>query len=138
MPDMPEMKGDGVDMNALMKMFAMKSPPDNTIVRIQALEDALKKLPKEVSISSGPLTINNPNVASSGPGLDQDALDRINDLMRRVQTLETRADKTDRTMGDHDDKLADHERRITALEGIEMAPSGVTVTGEIDSDAILK
>jgi len=41
-------------------------------------------------------------------------------------------------MGDHDDKLADHERRITALEGIDMAPSGVTVTGEIDSDAILK
>jgi len=31
---MPEIKGDGLDMGQLMKMFACKSPPDNTINRI--------------------------------------------------------------------------------------------------------
>lgn len=76
---------------------------------------------------------------SSGPGLDQDALDKLNDLLKRVQSLETRADKTDRTLGAHDDTLADHERRIKALEAMEMTTTNnVTVTGEIDSDAILK
>ena len=76
--------------------------------------------------------------SSGGPGLDQDALDKLNDLLKRVQSLETRADKTDRTLGAHDDTLADHERRIKALEAMDMTPSNVTVTGEIDSDAILK
>ena len=56
-----------------------------------------------------------------------------------MQSLETRADKTDRTLGAHEDTLADHERRIKALEAMDMTgPSNVTVTGEIDSDAILK
>ena len=79
-----------------------------------------------------------PVVQSSGPGLDQDALDRLNDLQKRVQALETRADKTDRTLGAHDDTLGDHERRIKKLEAMDMTPTNVTVTGEIDSDAILK
>jgi hypothetical protein len=39
---MPEMKGDGLDMNALMDqlqdMFASKHPPENTIKRIEELE----------------------------------------------------------------------------------------------------
>jgi len=37
-----QMSGDGgVDMNEMMKLFACKSPPDNTINRIQALEDKM-------------------------------------------------------------------------------------------------
>jgi len=32
------MTGDGMDMNEMMKLFACKSPPDNTINRIEALE----------------------------------------------------------------------------------------------------
>jgi len=41
---MPEIKGGDIDMNAMMKLFACKSPPDNTINRIAALEGMLEKL----------------------------------------------------------------------------------------------
>ena len=54
----PVSGGSGVDMNQLMNLFACKSPPDNTINRIEALENQML-----------------------------DALankDAINDLMRRV------------------------------------------------------
>ena len=70
----PVSGGDGVDMNALMNLFACKSPPDNTINRIEALENQMLDA-----------------LASK---------DAINDLMRRVQSLETRADKTDNKL-DH-------------------------------------
>ena len=86
---MPEIKGDGLDMAQLMNMFASKNPPENTIVRIEELEkqmqDLLNKEEPEREI-----------VQSAGPGLDQDALDKLNDLLKRVQGLEVRADKTDR------------------------------------------
>lgn len=35
---LPEIKGDGIDMGELMKIFATKTPPDNTIKRIEELE----------------------------------------------------------------------------------------------------
>lgn len=102
--------GDGVDMNALMNLFACKSPPDNTINRIEALENQML-----------------------------DALankDTINDLVRRVQALETRADKSDNKLDGHENMLADHERRIKALESMDLSPSAPT--GDIDTGAILK
>ena len=100
-------------MNALMNLFACKNPPDNTINRIEALEkqmlDALA---------------NN---------------DKINDLLRRVQSLETRADKSDRRLDGNDDPLADHERRIKALESMDLSPGApVQVSGDLDTAAILK
>ena len=72
----------------------------------------------------------------SGPGLDQDALDKLNDLLRRVQSLETRADKTDREQVIQDERLDDHERRLKGLESLDMTP--VAASGEIDTSAILK
>ena len=80
--NLPEVKGDGLDMAQMMELFASKSPPDNTINRIEALEKQIAKM------GTGGDT--------KGPGLDADAMDKLNDLLRRVQALETRADKTDR------------------------------------------
>ena len=94
-----------------MNLFACKSPPDNTINRIDALEkqmlDALA---------------NN---------------DKINELLRRVQSLETRADKSDHRLDANDNTLSDHERRIKALEGMDFG-AGAPVTGDLDTAAILK
>lgn len=59
-------------------------------------------------------------------------------MLKRVASLEGRADKTDSTLGAHDETLEDHERRIKKLEAMDMTPQTMTVTGEIDSDAILK
>ena len=80
---MPEIKGDGLDMSQLMNIFASKNPPENTIKRIEELEkqmaDALAKLanqPKPVAAVA--------TVASSGPGLDADAMNKLNDLLQRV------------------------------------------------------
>lgn len=98
-------------MNALANLFACKSPPDNTIKRIEALEKQM-----------------------------QDAMannDKINDLLRRVQSLETRADKTDRRLDLNDDALAGHEKRIKALESIDLG-AGAPVSGNLDTAAILK
>jgi predicted nucleic acid-binding Zn-ribbon protein len=64
-------------------------------------------------------------------------MDKIADLLKRVQSLETRADKSDRSLASHAENLADHERRIKALESMGAA-SNVTVSGEIDTNAILK
>ena len=127
---MPEIKGDGLDMAQLMNMFASKNPPENTIVRIEELEkqmlDLLNKKEPEREI-----------VQSAGPGLDQDALDRLNDLLKRVQGLEVRADKTDREQVIQDERLDDHDRRLKGLEEMDMsAPIGAT--GDIDTAAILK
>ena len=58
----------------------------------------------------------------------------VNDLARRVQSLETRADKTDRSLDQQGEQLVNHEQRITALENME-AP---TVSGDLDTAAILK
>jgi len=127
---MPEIKGDGLDMGQLMKMFACKSPPDNTINRIAKLEEEMEKLKNKKAPGAA--------VSSAGSGLDQDALDKLNDLLQRVQSLETRADKTDRSLADHDANLADHERRLKALEGMDFGATTVNVSGEIDTNAILK
>ena len=42
--EMPEIKGDGLDMGELMKIFATKTPPDNTIKRIEQLEGMVADL----------------------------------------------------------------------------------------------
>ena len=94
-----------------MNLFACKSPPDNTINRIAALEKQMLD------------ALNNS--------------DKINDLMRRVQSLETRADKTDNRLDVDDNILADHERRIKALESMDMG-AGAPVGGDLDTAAILK
>jgi len=63
--------------------------------------------------------------------------DKINDLLRRVQSLETRADKSDNRLDAADNMLADHERRIKALESMDASPVQVT-GGDLDTAAILK
>ena len=72
---MPEIKGDGLDMSELMKMFASKNPPDNTINRIKALEDMMSDVNKKLGSLSG---------SGSGSGLNEDAMNKLNDLLRRV------------------------------------------------------
>ena len=64
-------------------------------------------------------------------------MNKLNDLLRRVQSLETRADKTDRRLDQSDNTLADHERRIKALESMDLTAGGA-VTGDVDTAAILK
>ena len=128
---MPEIKGgDGLDMAQLMDLFASKNPPDNTIKRIEALEADMAKVKDKL----GRMGTGGPAVSS---GLDEDAMDKLNDLLRRVQSLETRADKTDRQMGDHEGKLQNHEQRITVLEAKDFTPA-VSASGEIDTSAILQ
>ena len=102
---MPEVKGD-MDMNEMMKIFACKTPPDNTINRIVALEEMMNNL--------------NPD-----------------DVLRRIKALENRADKTDNRLDANDDTLADHERRLKALEAMDLS-AAAPVTGDIDTAAILK
>ena len=38
-PELPEIKGDGLDMGEMMKIFAAKTAPDLTIKRLEALEN---------------------------------------------------------------------------------------------------
>ena len=83
LPEVSSKGGDGIDMAQMMELFASKSPPDNTINRIEALEKQIAK----IGTGGGD---------TKGPGLDADAMDKLNDMLRRVQALETRADKTDR------------------------------------------
>lgn len=78
-------------MAQLMDIFASKNPPENTIKRIVKLEDQISDILRNMNNKPGETP-----VASAGPGLDADAMDKLNDLLRRVQSLETRADKTDR------------------------------------------
>ena len=88
--EMPEIKGDGLDMAQLMEIFASKMPPDNTINRIEELE-------KQMADALG-------------------KTDKIDDLLRRVKALETRAYKTYKKLDAADITLRDHETRIKALE----------------------
>ena len=106
-------------------MFASKNPPENTIKRIEALEKMVDEL-RNRPVATG----------NSGPGLDADAMDKLNDLLRRVKDLETRADKSDRRHEQEESQLEDHERRIRALESMDHSP--VTVSGDVDTAAILK
>ena len=73
---MPEMKGDGIDMNQLMDLFACKSPPDNTIVRIEELEKQMKDAMNRLNnVGSG---------EPSGEGMPDGFMDKFNDLVGRV------------------------------------------------------
>jgi vacuolar-type H+-ATPase subunit I/STV1 len=126
-----EIPAGGLDMDTLANMFASKHPPENTIVRIEALEKQVANLLKNNSgpVSAGPV----------GSGLDADAMDKLNDLLRRVQSLETRADKNDREQKNQDDMLSDHERRIKALENMDMPVMTAGGSGsDIDTASILK
>ena len=79
--EMPEIKGDGLDMGQLMNMFASKNPPENTIKRIEDLEkmmkDALAQLADLASRPSGqptaPIAPTAPTVVASS-GLDADSM----------------------------------------------------------------
>ena len=137
-------------MAQLMNIFAAKTPPDNTINRIEALEkkvtDLLNRPVPEPQIIHQ--TVQNVKqvteeapvqAAPAGPIIDQASLDKIDDLLRRVQGLETRADKTDRHQDQQDETLTDHERRIKALEAMDLSAAvPPTATGEVDTAAILK
>ena len=154
-PDIPA--GDGLDMAQLMNIFAAKTPPDNTINRIEALEKKVtdllnrpipepqiihqtvqnvKNVTQEAPVQAAPVPVE-----PAGPIIDQASLDKIDDLLRRVQGLETRADKTDRHQAQQDETLTDHERRIKALEAMDLSasvPVPVSSSGEIDTAAILQ
>ena len=128
-------EGNGLNMDDLMNIFASKNPPENTIKRIVTLENQISDILK--NMNNKPAPVGETLVASAGPGLDADAMDKLNDLLRRVQSLETRADKTDRHQDVQDETLADHERRIKALESMDLTASPA-ITGDVDTAAILK
>ena len=52
-----------------------------------------------------------------------------------MQSLETKDKEKDRRFDKDEEVLADHERRIKALEAMDMTASP---TGEVDTGAILK
>ena len=136
---MPEIKGDGLDMAQLMNMFASKNPPENTIKRIEALEQQMADALAKLANQPAPVTVSAPAPSvSSGPGLDADSLAKLNDLLQRVQSLETRAGQTDNKLKNHDDSLADHERRLKALESMDFGGSATVVSGEVDTASIMK
>jgi len=61
------------------------------------------------------------------------------DLLQRVRSLEGRADKSDRRLDKDEEDLADHERRIKALEAMDLSTAApISVSGEIDTTSILK
>ena len=73
--------------------------------------------------------------APSSPELPFDA----DDLLQRVRSLEDRANKSDRRFDKDEDIIADHERRIKALEAMDLsAAAPVSTSGEIDTASILK
>ena len=56
-----------------------------------------------------------------------------------MRSLEDRADKSDRRFVKDEDILDDHERRIKALEAMDLsAAAPVSSSGEIDTASILK
>lgn len=145
MPAMPEMKGDGLDMGELMKLFACKTPPDNTIKRIEALEKELEDVKKRLANQKSSTIVTNVTKESNdaAPASSSEPLSLpfdADDLLQRVRSLEDRADKSDRRFDKHEGTLDDHERRIKALEGMDFGSSGPApvVTGELDTASILK
>ena len=121
---MPEIKGD-FDMGEMMKIFAAKTPPDNTIKRIENLEGMMTDLNDRLK-----------NVNPTKPVEQPDMLFDTSDLLNRVQSLENRANQSDRRFDKDEEVLADHERRIKALEAMDMSASAPT--GEVDTASIMK
>ena len=87
-------------MAQLMNIFAAKTPPDNTINRIEALEKKVtdllnrpipepqiihqtvqnvKNVTQEAPVQAAPVPVE-----PAGPIIDQASLDKIDDLLRRV------------------------------------------------------
>ena len=101
--------GGDIDMNALNSIFARKTPPDNTIKRIEELE---KKL------------------------ADQSELEK---LAARVRDLETHKEKSDKRHDTNETDISDLKKRLTTLEAssgasvVEMPSSG-----EVDTAMIMK
>ena len=101
--------GGDIDMNALNSIFARKTPPDNTIKRIEELE---KKL------------------------ADQSELEK---LAARVRDLETHKEKSDKRHDTNETDISDLKKRLTSLEAasgasvVEMPSSG-----EVDTAMIMK
>lgn len=74
-------------MDTLMDMFASKNPPENTIKRIEDLENMMEDVNKRFAKLGAPAP-----VSAVTSGLDADSMEKLNDLLRRVKSLETRAD----------------------------------------------
>jgi len=81
-------EGDKLDMNALYATFAMKSKPDDTINRINALEALTKGL---------------------GDRLDKDDT-QLGDLTKRMAALETKVNK------DHEERIKALEASVKAIK----------------------
>ena len=89
-PEMPEIDGD-LNMDSLLKIFCTRGPNDNTIPRLEALEEDLKAARSKIS------ELEKRPVGAGGPAFDASGLeDRLNDLSDRVRGLENRADTVDK------------------------------------------
>lgn len=133
---MPSGDGNGMDQAMAMQMFAMKTPPENTIKRIEDLENQLQALSDSLKMRPNS-SATNLRPSSSGTGLDAEAISRLEDLMQRVVKLETRADKTDKRLDTAEEEIEALKRRLAVLESMDMSASP-TVSGDIDTGAILK
>jgi len=118
-----------------MKIFATKTPPDNTINRIVDLENQMADVLNRFKNLPAPTV-----VAAAAPVGNVELSFDANDLLQRVRALEDRADKSDRRLDKDEEILADHERRIKALEGMDLSAAAmpVSASGEIDTASIMK
>ena len=120
MPEMPDIKaGDGLELAHLMKVFATKNAPDNTIKRLYDLEQRMAELNGKVNNLDG-------------------LPDRMQSLESRVAKLETRADKSDTRLDTDEADIEELKKRMSALENMEMPTSTALEPGNLDTGAILK
>lgn len=107
--------GSNFDLNQLSNIFARKDAPDNTIKRIEQLEEQMKGVFDRLDSND-------------------DSLKGMDDLKNRVASLETRADGTDKNLGEHNGRITWCEDEIKKLKAIlENMGTG----DQIDSTAIM-
>jgi len=113
--------GGGVDINVLNSMFARKDAPDNTIKRIEALEEKLQQAAEKYD-----------SVLGIGETSD------VKDLAGRVAKLEQRADKTDESVKSHDGRIKWCEDELAKLKAsFEGMGQGNGDTSNVDTNAIM-
>lgn len=107
--------GGDIDMNALNSIFARKTPPDNTIKRIEELE---KKL-------------------NSADKLETE----LEKLAARVRDLEVHKDASDKRHDVNETDIADLKKRLATLEatsGAAPVEMPTSANGEVDTGLIMK
>jgi len=111
--------GGGIDVGQLDKLYCRREAPDNTLKRIEALENALKDAQEKLELHDTALGDVN----------------GVTDLAARVAKLEDRADSTDGSIKEHGDRLQwceDELKKLkSSLEGMGKSD------GNFDNSAVM-